>query len=98
MGAVGWGSDGGGRMQAVGDGGLSARRRRVAGGSPAHAKTTLPSTKQNGKGTKIKRGSRGFHQAARRGRRGAGGRDQRRGRSSGSSCWCGGAPRGEELE
>jgi hypothetical protein len=68
MGAVGWGSDGGGRMQAAGDGGLSARQWRavaggggLAGGSLAHATTALPSTKQNGKGTKIKRGARGFH-------------------------------------
>jgi hypothetical protein len=40
MGAVGWGSDGGGRMQAVGDGGLSARRRR------AHRR--LAGARQNG--------------------------------------------------
>jgi hypothetical protein len=99
MGALGWGSDGGGRMQAVGDDSLSARRQHavaggggLAGGSPAHAKTALPGTKQNGKGTKIKIGARGFHRAARRGRRGVGGGDRRRGRSSGSASWCDGAP------
>jgi hypothetical protein len=55
-------------MQAAGDGGLSARQWRavvggggLAGGSLAHATTALPSTKQNGKGTQIKRGARGFH-------------------------------------
>jgi hypothetical protein len=58
---------------------------QATAGSPEHAKTTLPGTKQNGKGTKIKRGARGFHRAAQRGRRGVGGGDRRRGWSSGSA-------------
>jgi hypothetical protein len=56
-------------------------RRKFAGGR----QNALSDTKQNGKGNKINRGARGFHRATRRGRRGAGGGDRRRGRSSDSA-------------
>jgi hypothetical protein len=64
-------------------GGAAVRRRRLAGHLAGDAKKTLLCTKQQRKGTKIKRRGRGFHRATRRGRRGAGGVDRRRGAAGG---------------
>jgi hypothetical protein len=58
--------------------------RELAGELAGDDQNALSGTKQNGKGTKIKRGARGFHRATRR-RRGAGGGDRRRGRNSDSA-------------
>jgi hypothetical protein len=65
-------------------GGGAASSGGLTGGSPTHTKTALPCTKQSGKGTKRKMKTQGIQRSACRGRRGVGGGERQRGRSSGS--------------
>jgi hypothetical protein len=79
-----------GRLAVAGSSGqttVAAPGGELAGRLAGGGQQGIPATKRDGKNTEMKRRTRGNHLGARKGGRGAGGADRRRGRSSG-----GGAP------